>query len=133
MITLKELVDLQKLNEATDIQIIKAFFESNNLEEDAIELISELAKSKINKMKKKYSMVEAFVRILPSKYLYENYDSDVAENLYKLELDFLMNSGDLSLNQFEWARENVPNIKEPLYYFSPLINWLDKRKIKFKK
>ena len=55
MITLKELMEIQKLKgeyESTDIQIIQAFFELNNLEEDAIDLISQLTKSKINKIKK---------------------------------------------------------------------------------
>lgn len=49
MITLKELMEIQKLKgeyESTDIQIIQEFFELNNLEEDAIDLISQLTKSK---------------------------------------------------------------------------------------
>ena len=57
MITLKELMEIQKLKgeyESTDIQIIQEFFELNNLEEDAIDLISQLTKSKINKIKKKW-------------------------------------------------------------------------------
>lgn len=135
MITLKELIDMQKLKgeyETKDIQIIQAFFELNNLEEDAIDLISQLTKSKINKIKKKYKMAETWVCLLPSKYLYEHYDLDIAEHLHKLELDFLMNGGKLSLSRFEWAKENIPNIKMPQVYFAPLISWLEDREIKFK-
>ena len=77
-------------------------------------------------------MAETWVCLLPSKYLYEHYDLDIAEHLHNLELDFLMNGGKLSLSRFEWAKENIPNIKMPQAYFAPLISWLEDREIKFK-
>jgi len=54
MITLKELVQEQAWNDATDLQIIKAYFELNDLEADGIDIISELTKSKINKIKNQW-------------------------------------------------------------------------------
>ena len=132
MITLKELVDGQKWNDATDIQIVKAFFELNNLEEEGIELISELTKSKINKIKQRYFLAETWVCALPSKYLYEHYELDIADHLHTLELNYLMNGGELSVDQLEWAKENVPNIKEPQVYLRSLIDWLKNKEIKFK-
>lgn len=132
MITLKELVDNQKWNDATDIQVIKAFFELNDLEEDGIDIISNLAKSKINKIKNRYAIAETWICMLPSKYLYENYDLDIADHLHTLELNYLINGGELSTDQLKWAKENVPNIKEPQVYFRPLIEWLGKKEIQFK-
>lgn len=132
MITLKELVDNQKWNDATDIQVIKAFFELNDLEEDGIDIISNLAKSKINKIKNRYAVAETWICMLPSKYLYENYDLDIADHLHTLELNYLINGGELSTDQLKWAKENVPNIKEPQVYFRPLIEWLEKKEIQFK-
>ncbi len=132
MITLKELVDNQKWNDATDIQVIKAFFELNDLEEDGIDIISNLAKSKINKIKNRYIIAETWICMLPSKYLYENYDLDIADHLHMLELNYLISGGELSVSQLKWAKENIPNIKEPQAYYRPLIDWLEKKEIQFK-
>lgn len=132
MITLKELVDNQKWNDATDIQVIKAFFELNDLEEDGIDIISNLAKSKINKIKNRYTMAETWICMLPSKYLYENYDLDIADHLHMLELNYLISGGELSVSQLKWAKENIPNIKKPQAYYRPLIDWLEKKEIQFK-
>ena len=132
MITLRELVQEQTCNDMTDIQIIKAYFELNDLESEGIDIISELTKAKINKIKNKYEVAETWVCMLPSKYLYENYSLDIADRLHRLELDYLMNGGELSDKQLKWAKENVPNIKMPECYFQPLIAWLEEREIRFK-
>mgnify|MGYP007119977942 FL=1 len=42
MITLKELVQEQAWNNTTDLQIIKEYFELNDLEADGIDIISKL-------------------------------------------------------------------------------------------
>lgn len=132
MVTLKELVYDQAWSGATDTQIIKEYFSSNDLEEDGIDIISDLMKSKINKLKCKYELVETWSCALPSKYLYENYDLDTADHLHILELNYLVNGCALSEKQLKWARENVPNIERPEAYFRPLINWLKKEGIEFK-
>ena len=132
MITLKELVQEQTWNDMTDIQIIKAYFELNDLESSGIDIISELTKSKINKIKNKYETAETWVCMLPSKYLYENYSLDIADRLHRLELDYLMNGGELSDKQLKWAKDKFPNIKMPKCYFQPLFVWLEEKGIKFK-
>lgn len=132
MITLKQLVQEQSWNDATDLQIIKAYFELNDLESDGIDIISELTKAKINKIRNKYEVAEIWVCMLPSKYLYETYSLDIADRLHRLELDYLMNGCELSDKQFKWAKKNVPNIKMPECYFQPLIAWLEEKGIKFK-
>ena len=132
MVTLSELVNEQKWNDISDIEVIKQFFILNDMEEQAIDLISELSKSKVRKLKQKNYMAEEWVTILPSKYLYEKYDLDVADRLYMLELDYLVNGGELSESKLKWAKENVPNIKEPNPYFRPLIDYLEENGIKFK-
>lgn len=132
MVTLSELVNEQKWNDISDIEVIKQFFILNDMEERAIDLISELSKSKVRKLKQKNYMAEEWVTILPSKYLYEKYDLDVADRLHMMELDFLMNGGELSKKKLKWAKENVPNIKEPNPYFRPLIDYLEENGIKFK-
>lgn len=83
------------------------------MEEEGIDLIHKLTNSKIKKLKQKHMMVEEWASILPSKYLYENYDLDIADKLHTLEINYLVNGGNLSDNLFEWARENIPNILQP--------------------
>lgn len=132
MTTLKELIDKQKWNEMSDIQIIKTFFTLNNMEEEGMDLIHELTKSKIEKMKQKHQIAEEWASYLPSKYLYENYDLDTADKLHTLEINYLINGGILSNNFLKWAKENVPNIIRPQVYFNPLVEWLEMNNIFFK-
>ena len=132
MVTLEQLVKEQKWNDMTDIQIIKTFFDKNNMEEEGMDLITELSKIKVEKLKHKERMVKEWTSYLPSKYLYENYDLDIADRLHALELDYLSNGGELSKSRLEWAKENLPNIELPKCYFNPLIEWLDNKGIRFK-
>ena len=132
MVTLEQLVNEQKLFDMTDIQVIKIFFDLNDLEEEGLELITELSKIKIEKLKRRKQMVEDWISYLPSKYLYENYDLETADKLHALELDFLSHGCELSESRLDWARENVPDIVKPQAYFNPLIDYLDKIGIKFK-
>lgn len=132
MVTLKELVKDQKWTGMNDIQIIKTFFDKNNMEEEGMDLITELSKTKVEKLKRKERMVKEWTSYLPSKYLYEHYDLDTADKLHTLELDYLSHGGELSNSRLEWARENLPNIKRPQCYFNPLVEWLDDKGIRFK-
>lgn len=132
MVTLEQLVKEQKWNEMSDIEIIKTFFELNDMEEEGVDIITELSKTKIEKLKRKHSVAKAWACILPSKYLYEHYDLDTADKLHNLELNYLVNGGELSSGFLEWAKENVPNIVRPQAYFNPLIEWLKDKGIEFK-
>lgn len=132
MVTLEQLIKEQKWNGMTDIQIIKTFFDLNDNEEEGIDLINKLTKSKIGKLKRKEEMVKEWTSYLPSKYLYENYDLDTANRLHNLELDYLSNGGELSKNRFKWAKENIPNIARPEIYFNPLVEWLEVNDVFFK-
>lgn len=132
MITLEELVKEQKWNNMTDIQIIKSFFDLNDMEEEGMDLIHELTKSKIEKLRYKQRIVEEWVSYLPSKYLYEDYDLETADMLHALELDYLSHGCELSKNRLKWAKENIPNILKPEIYFRPLIKWLEDKDIRFK-
>ena len=132
MVTLEQLVKEQKLLNMTDIQIIKMFFTLNDTEEEGVELITELSKVKIEKLKRRKQMVEDWTSYLPAKYLYENYDLDTADKLHVLELDFISHGCELSELRLEWAQENVPNIVRPQAYFNPLIDYLEEKGIRFK-
>lgn len=131
MITLKELVERQKWTDESDIDIIREFFYSNDLEEEGIELIYDITKEQTRKLKNRLKVVKDWTSYLPSKYLYETYDLDTADQLHTLELDYITN-GELSNKRFIWAKKNVPNIVRPQVYFNPLVDWLEERGVKFK-
>lgn len=132
MITLKKLVEEQNLNGMSDIQVIKTFFDLNDMEEEGMDLIHELTKTKVGKMKHEKRIVREWTSYLPSKYLYENYDLDIANKLHTLELDFISHGYKLSDSRLKWAEENIPNIKMPNLYFRPFVEWLDIKGIRFK-
>lgn len=132
MVTLEQLVKEQKWNGMTDIQVIKNFFDLNDMEEEGVDLINELSKTKINKLKRDKRIVKEWTSYLPSKYLYENYDLVTADMLHRLELDYLSNGGELSKSRLEWAKENVPKIERPQLYFNPLVEWLEINGVLFK-
>ena len=132
MVTLEQLVKEQKYNEMSDIGVIRTFFELNDMEEEGMELIYELSKAKIEKLKRERRIVREWTSHLPSKYLYENYDLDIADKLHTLELNYLSYGGKLTENWLKWAKENIPNIERPQVYFNPLVEYLEINGILFK-
>lgn len=132
MVTLEQLVKEKKWNDMSDIQVIKTFFDKNDMEEEGMDLITELSKIKVEKLKRKERMVREWTSYLPSKYLYENYELDIADRLHTLELDYLSHGCKLSEKRLKWAKENIPNIERPKVYFNPLVEWLDEKGIRFK-
>lgn len=132
MIELRQLVEEQKWNGMTDVDVIKTFFALNDVEEEGMDLIYELTKSKVGKLKREQGIVKTWASALPSKYLYQKYDLDTADKLHNLELNYISNGCELSESYLEWAKENIPNIKIPQVYFTPLIEYLDSKDIRFK-
>ena len=132
MVTLKQLIEEQKFTGLSDIGVIRTFFDMNDMEEEGMDLIQELTKRKVEKLKRRQRQVEEWTSHLPSKYLYENYDLDIADKLHNLELDYLSHGCELSSTRLEWAKENIPNIEKPYWYFQPLVEYLDSKDIRFK-
>ena len=132
MTTLKELLEEQKLTRISDLAVIKKFLMLNDMEEEGMDLIHELTKSKVEKLKREQAIVKSWVSHLPADYLYDTYDFETAYKLHNLELDYLSNCRELSAQRLEWAKENIPNIKLPAIYFYPLVEYLDDKGIRFK-
>lgn len=131
MTTLKEYTDYQKFTGMSDMEIITQYFIDNDMEEAAMELSHNLAKAKIEKMKHRNNIIKTWAYTIPSEYLYNKYSLDVASRLHRIELDYIVN-GEVTNGRLEWAKENLPNIKEPDVYFQPCIEWLAEHGIKFK-
>ena len=131
MTTLKEYTDYQKFTGMSDMEIITQYFIDNDMEEEAMELSHNLAKAKIEKLKHRNNIIKTWAYTIPSEYLYNKYSVEVASRLHRIELDYIVN-GEVTKGRLEWAKENLPNIKEPDVYFQPCIEWLAEHGIKFK-
>lgn len=127
---LKDYIKLQKFTGMSDMEIIIAYFTDNDMEEEAMELSHELAKTKIEKMKHRMKVIRDWTYRIPSDYLYKNYPLDIATQLHRIELDYIVN-GAVTESRLEWAKENVPNIELPEVYFFPCVDWLEGQGIKF--
>ena len=66
MIELRQLVEEQKWNGMTDVGVIKTFFALNDMEEEGMDLIYELTKSKVGKLKREQGIVKTWASALPS-------------------------------------------------------------------
>lgn len=128
---LKEYIGLQPLTEMSDMEIITAYFIDNDMEEQAMELTHNLAKSKIDKMKLRQDIIKTWAYWLPSEYLYKKYPIKVATMLHRIELDYIVN-GEITNERLKWAKENIPNLKKPEVYLNPCFDWLEEQGIKFK-
>lgn len=127
MITLETLVKDQCFTKMTDIQIITTFLKENDMEEEALDIIYDITKEKIRKIKEEQRMTRTWLSMIPSKYLYETYDLDTADMLHAIELDFISyGCKRLTTRYLEWAKKNIPNIEMPKIYYRPLVVWLDK-------
>lgn len=131
MRTLKEYTDLQKLTGATDMEIIKAYFIDNDMEEEMIDISHALAKSKIEKMRARKHIINEWAYTIPSDYLYDKYPLKTATMLHRIELDYIIN-GEVTDSRLEWAKKNIPNVEEPSVYFQPCAKWLREHGIEFK-
>lgn len=128
---LKDYIELQKFTGMSDMEIITQYFIDNDMEEEAMELSHNLAKAKIEKLKHRNNIIKTWAYTIPSEYLYKKYSVEIASRLHRIELDYIVN-GEVTNGRLEWAKENLPNIKEPDVYFQPCIEWLAERGIKFK-
>ena len=131
MITLKELVEYQKITGKTDIGIITDFFIENDMEEEGMELANRLAKAKIEKMQKERHWIREWAYTIPSGYLYEKYPEKIATMLHRVELDYIVN-GKVTGSRLEWAKKDIPHLDTPAIYFQPCLRWLQKNGINFK-
>lgn len=117
-----------------DKTIILKYITDNNLEQEYIELISKLAKSKVEKlegqMNQKNFIIESSAAGLES--LLKQYKKDIALFLLDLQLCYAC-TFDFTENLIEKAKEIIPTIDYPQWYFRDVPTHLyQKYGIKFK-
>lgn len=132
MKSLKQLIEENKLFHYEDIEIIKKWFIENNLEELGLQMIPELAVSKSTKIQKQLDYAQSWIPIKIDMNTVEGIDRDIAKRLNEIIMYCIL-SMDLPEFHLEWAKENIPKINLPKFFFMPTIDYLrDKYGIEFK-
>lgn len=132
--SLKQLVDMQSFNNKTDGEIICDWFSINGLEVEGIEMISKIAKKKMeddewNLQKIRGNMTN------PTGFYYSTYPKDIA-----IKFDYLTRCMQLGydLNEpffekdIEWAKEIIPTLKKPTLFWRELWDFFNEKGIYFK-
>lgn len=117
-----------------DKTIIAQYIIDNNFEQEYIDLISQLAKSKVEKLEgqmyQKNFIIESSAMGLDS--LLKHYKKDIALFLLDLELCYAA-TFDFTEGLIEKAKEIIPTIEYPQWYFNDVSTHLyQKYGIKFK-
>ena len=133
MKTLKELVDAQRITGDNDITIILKWFCENNKEQEGIELIAQLSKSKSDKLQKTLDNARMWIPVLPNMYD-SNPDIKKEAAIYLERMTKLYILGcDLPTDLIVWAKTNIPKMDMPTVIFIPMVEWLKaKYSIEFK-
>lgn len=130
--SLKDLVIEQSMTGEEDIEIVYRWFVENNKQLDGIKLMTELAESATNVLTNKLEYIKLWMSNLPDMVYY----SDDKEIVAKLNLIQRLGILDYDLNNYthvlNWAKENIPNMKEPAMFYQPVKTYLAKYDIRFK-
>lgn len=132
--TLKELVDIQQYTKESDIKVIEQWFISNDKEMEGIDLLSNLASTKANKLENILRIAQMWIPSVPDVYDSNNQKvpKEAAIKLNKIVQYHLLNMP-LSNDLLNWAKETVPTMKTPTCIFRPAIEWLkNEYEIEFK-
>lgn len=139
MVTLRQLVNRQVFTGEEDSSLIAEWFNENNMSIQGLEIISKMAKKKIEDDEWKYGLLAGDLT------MYE-----ATENLIK---DFGVKDG-CKLNSaitkwivcfrlgekfeekyptlFAWLKEFIPKQKQPFIFWQPFIKWMNENDIYFK-
>lgn len=125
MPSLKEFIDMQPITHMSDIEIIREWFCQNECEQDGLELIAQLSKSKTDKLENQMQYARTWIPIVPDVYHGNNkkVSLEIAEKLNKITKLHLLNQS-LSEELINWAKEVIPTIDTPKVIFVPMVEWL---------
>lgn len=134
--TLKEL--LVQYGYTTDpvkeAEIIEKWFVENDFEDLGLSMISSLSAKKIKKLQDKLSFAQSWIPNKIDMNVNKEFANDkaTADMLNKI-ITYCMLSMPLPDEILDWAKENIPNINVPRFFFMPATKYLrEKYNIEFK-
>ena len=135
MITLKELVAMQSLNQKTDIEIIVDYFTINELESEGINLMNVLAKSKCDRLSNELGKLKGNLSMYGgADILYKEFGFEVGGRLNNIIMLFILGFDieNVYKGHFEWLKETIPTLKCPKIFWKDFYDWLVSKEIYFK-
>ena len=134
--TLKEL--LVQYGYTTDpvkeAEIIEKWFVENDFEDVGLSMISRLSAHKIKKLQDKLSFAQSWIPNKIDMNMNKEFANDktTADMLNKI-ITYCMLAMPLPDSVLDWAKENIPNINVPRFFFMPATKYLrEKYNIEFK-
>ena len=134
--TLKEL--LVQYGYTTDpvkeAEIIEKWFVENDFEDVGLSMIPRLSARKLDKVQKKLDFAQSWIPSKIDMNINKEFANDklTADMLNKI-ITYCMLSMPLPDDILDWAKENIPNINVPRFFFMPTVKYLKKRyNIEFK-
>lgn len=139
MVTLEELVGLQKFTGATDNELIVEWFKQNDLALEGLEMVYNLAKKKIeDDAWKKHLLLDDLRMFGPTKELSDTFGVEDAFKLTNLILHWIISNreGEDFVNVYKdsmpWIKEKVESVNQPHVFWQPFTRWLNSQGIYFK-
>ena len=134
--TLKEL--LTQYGNTTDpvqeAEIIERWFVENDFEDVGLSMIPRLSARKLDKVQKKLDFAQSWIPNKIDMNVNKEFTNDktTADMLNKITT-YCMLSMPLPDSVLDWAKENIPNINVPKFFFMPTVKYLKERyNIEFK-
>lgn len=134
-VSLEYLVEHNRFARLPDLYLIKEWFIKNDLEEEGLNLIVDLAKSKANKLEASLNSIRNWDLNMVTSEQFEKlgYDKDTSKNLELIErLGLLNNDLKQYTSLYEWAKETIPTLNRPSAIYVPTLRYLKKYNIYFK-
>lgn len=132
---LEYLVECNRFTKQPDLYLIKEWFIKNNLEEEGLNLIVDLARSKSNKLEASLRSIRNWDLNMVTSEQFERlgYDKDTSKKLELIErLGLLNNDLKQYTSLYEWAKETIPTLNGPSEIYIPTLRYLKKYNIYFK-
>lgn len=117
-----------------EADIIKRWFVENDFEDVGLSMIPSLSAHKIKKLQDKLSFAQSWIPSKIDMNWNEEFvnDKTTADMLNKI-ITYCMLSMPLPDSVLDWAKENIPNINVPKFFFMPTVKYLkDRYNIEFK-
>ena len=130
MKTLKEIIERYDGWGVSDKDIIKAYIAENELEDEYLGLIPELAEKKMQRVNAILQNARSWIPQMPDPLI----ENDEARDKVKRIIQHHLLGMDLanSSTLYKWAKEQIPKMKLPTIIYLPVLTYLQNYGIEFK-
>ena len=128
MMSFKDFVMMASAQGRSDVDNMKDWIILNDRESEMLTIVTDLAKSKVDKVSKKLATAQMWIPCLPDmrEYFKGKDNKETALRLNQLQQYYCLGT-EYTDQLIKWAKENIPNIDIPMVIFIPMVQDLDKK------